>query len=164
MQQQILIDSNLIKMDKGQLDFILQEGEGYKIEFKESINGIDKEMVAFANAEGGMIFLGIGDNNKIKGINIDNKFKSQIQDIALNCDPPLKIKLELLERILIIHVLEGNDKPYKCSSGFYLRQGPNSQKLMRDDILSFAVTEGKIRFDEALNDEFNFSDDFSEKK
>jgi len=81
-------------MNKKELDFILQEGEGYKIEFKESLNNLDKEIVALANAEGGRIFLGISDDNKVKGIKIDNKLKSQIQDIANNCDPAVKVGFE----------------------------------------------------------------------
>jgi len=90
-----------------------------------------KEIVAFANSDGGRIFLGMDDKGKIKGINITNKLKSQIQDIARNCDPSIKISLEEFENILIINIEEGKDKPYKCSSGFYLRQGANLQKAYR---------------------------------
>src|SRR3989338_5246142 len=102
-------------MNKKELDFILQKGEGYNIEFKESLKNIDKELVAFANASGGRIFLGIDDNNNIKGIKNDNRLKSQVQDIANNCDPQIKIKMDNFEDILIIEVEEGKDKPYKCS-------------------------------------------------
>ena len=45
-----------------ELEFILQEGEGLKIEFKEGSGNIDGEIVAFANTEGGRIFLGVGDD------------------------------------------------------------------------------------------------------
>ena len=69
-------------MNKDELQLILEEGEGYRIEFKESMTSIDKELVAFANSSGGRIFLGITDDKEIKGLNITNKFKSQIQDIA----------------------------------------------------------------------------------
>ena len=65
--QLVLIED--YKMDQNQLNFILQEGEGFKIEFKESLNNIDKEIVAFANAQGGRIFLGVGDDDKVKGLN-----------------------------------------------------------------------------------------------
>lgn len=45
-------------MYKKELELILQEGEGLKIEFKESFDkSISKEIVAFANSEGGRIFL-----------------------------------------------------------------------------------------------------------
>ena len=32
-------------MNKKELNFILQEGEGLKLEFKESLNNLDKELV-----------------------------------------------------------------------------------------------------------------------
>ncbi len=162
-------------MNRKELKFILQKGEGLKTEFKEGIGGVDKEMVAFANSEGGRIFLGITDTqgghenlqagkSKIKDIEITNKLKSQIQDIARNCDPLIKISLEELDNILIINIEEGKDKLYKCSSGFYLRQGANSQKMLRNEILDFATGEGKIRFDEQIKNDFEFPSDFDEKK
>src|SRR3972149_9139021 len=137
-------------MKKKELQLILEEGEGYKIEFKESVSNIDKELVAFANSSGGRIFLGITDSKKIKGVEITNKLKSQVQDVANNCQPPVKILFDEFENILIINVREGEDKPYKCSSGFYTRVGPNSQKLNRNEIVEFFKSEGKIRFDELI--------------
>src|SRR3989344_1610604 len=151
-------------MDKKELNFILQEGEGLKLEFKESLSSLDKEFVAFANSSGGRIFLGVSDSGKIKGINITNKLKSEIQDIANNCDPKIKIKLEVFENILIIHVEECSDKPYKCSSGFYLRQGPNSQKMKRDEIIDLIHDSGKIRFDAKINNKFDINKDLDKNK
>ena len=68
-------------MKNNELDFILREGEGQFIEFKEGglVKGLSREIVAFANASGGRIFLGIRDDNKIKGIKITNELKSKIQ-------------------------------------------------------------------------------------
>ncbi len=151
-------------MNNQELNFILQEGEGYNIEFKESLNNLDEEIVAFANSTGGRIFLGVTDNSKVKGINISNKLKSQIQDIANNCDPKIKIKLEEFKDIIIIHVEEGLDKPYKCKEGFYLRQGPNSQKMKRDEIIELIHDSGKVRFDEIINKNFDFKKDFDKEK
>ena len=152
-------------MNKKELKFILQEGEGFKIEFKKSFDkSITKEMVAFANSEGGRIFLGVNDDRKLKGIKIDNKLKSQIQDIARNCDPSIKINFEEFGNILIVEVKEGKDKPYKCSEGFYLREGPNSQKLKRDELLKLITELGKIKFDEQINKNFRFPEDFDKEK
>jgi ATP-dependent DNA helicase RecG len=52
-------------MEEKELKFILQEGEGYKIEFKESFDpkNLSKEFVAFANSEGGKIILGVKDQS-----------------------------------------------------------------------------------------------------
>ena len=151
-------------MRKEELQLILEEGEGYKIEFKEALSGIDRELVAFANASGGKIFLGISDDKKVKGVRIDNKLRSQIQDIANNCQPPIKILLQDLGNIVVITVREGGDKPYKCSSGFYTRVGPNSQKLNRNEIIEFFKSEGKIRFDELVNLKFNYDIHFDQRK
>jgi len=152
-------------MKEKDLRIILQEGEGYKIEFKENLSrAIVEDIVAFANASGGRIFLGISDEGKIKGIKITNKLKSQIQDSARNCDPKIEVFLERYNDILIIEVKEGDNKPYKCSFGFYLRQGANSQKLTRDEIIQFFIAEGKIRFDEQINTNFVYPDDFDQAK
>ena len=152
-------------MDKRELSFILEEGEGQFIEFKEQFDkSVAKEIVAFANSQGGRIFLGISDDGKIKGIEITNKLKSEIQDLTKHCDPSVKINMEIFDNVLIINVHEGEDKPYACSGGFYIRTGPNSQKLTRDEIIDFSISEGKIRFDEQINSEFVYPADFDEIK
>jgi len=151
-------------MDKKELEIILKEGEGYKIEFKEGIGGIDKDLVAFANSSGGRIFLGVTDNGVVKGITITNELKSKIQDIANNCRPRIKILHDEVIDILVISVREGTDKPYECSSGFYKRIGANSQKMTRDEIVDFIKSEGKIRFDELIEPKFKYPKDFDPNK
>jgi len=151
-------------MNKKEFEFILNEGEGQYIEFKEILNSyLSKEIVGFANASGGRIFLGINDNSEIKGVKITNKLKSQIQDIARNCDPTVFVELDEFENVLIININEGKNKPYACKEGFYLRVGSNSQKMKRDEIMSLAVKEGKIRFDEQICKDFSWKD-FDEEK
>lgn len=150
--------------NKEELRLILEEGEGYKIEFKESVSGLDKELVAFANSSGGRVFLGISDDNKVKGIKITNALKSQIQDISNNCQPEIKILFEEIDDVLVVNVREGEDKPYKCSAGFYTRVGPISQKLNRDEIIGFFKSEGKIRFDELTNLRFDYNTHFDSEK
>jgi ATP-dependent DNA helicase RecG len=109
-------------MKKQELDYILQNGESYYVEFKENVNkSLTKEITAFANASGGKIYVGISDTDEIKGIKITNKLKSQIQDSANNCFPSVPITIEEYNNILIIHVPEGIEKPYQCSDGFYSR-------------------------------------------
>jgi ATP-dependent DNA helicase RecG len=151
-------------MDKKELSIILKEGEGYRIEFKESLKGIDKDLVAFANSSGGKIFLGITDKGEITGVDVTNDLKTQVQDIANNCQPEIDISLEVFDKILLVDVREGTNKPYKCSSGFCKRIGPISQKLTRDEIIDFIKSEGKVRFDELTQSKFNYIEDFDKKK
>jgi len=151
-------------MNPKELKQITEEGEGYLVEFKEKAANIDKEMVSFANGSGGKIFIGITDNGELKGIKITNKLKFQIQDIANNCDPAIKIILKEENKILVIHVRSGEDKPYCCSSGFYTRIGANAQKMTRNQIIEFFQSEGKIRYDELTNIDFKYNKDFDKKK
>ncbi len=136
-----------------ELSLILEEGEGYTLEFKQSVNtDLPKELVAFANASGGRIFIGIDDRNRIVGCDLSNKALSQIQDIAAACDPPVAIRIEKLKKhgILVVHVAESANRPHRCNKGFFLRNGTSSQKMSTADITAFIQAEGKIRFDEQL--------------
>jgi len=153
-------------MNKKEFEFLLKQGEGLKIEFKENYSSKDiaKEFVAFANTEGGRIFIGIDNRGVVKGIKITNDLKSEIQNTARNCDPSIAIELEIINSVLIVNVDEGINKPYRCSSGFFLRQGSNSQKLSTDEIRDFFNQEGKILFDEAINKEFSFKNGFDQMK
>src|SRR3989344_7310880 len=121
-------------MDKKEFDFILKKGEDYKIEFKENINGIDKDIVAFSNTDGGLILVGVADDRNIKSIMVSNRVKGEIQSIARNCDPPINVKISEYGEVLIVDVPKSNNKPHRCRGGFYLRIGSTSQKLNVDEI------------------------------
>ena len=136
-----------------ELSLILEEGEGYTLEFKRGINSdLPKELVAFANASGGRILIGVDDQNQVVGSDLSNKRLAQIEDMAAACDPPVAIRVEKLPRhkILVIHVPEGANRPHRCSKGFYLRNGGSSQKMSTADITAFIQMEGKVRFDQQL--------------
>lgn len=147
------------------IEFLLSEGEGQYIEFKEKLDKtFTRELVGFANASGGRIFLGVSDRAEIKGFKIDNKIRSQIQDLARNCDPAVIINLTEQQNILIVEIKEGVNKPYSCSDGFFLRVGANSQKLKRDEIIQFSVAEGKIKFDEQICEAFDVNKEIDPEK
>ncbi|MBN2835124.1 MAG: putative DNA binding domain-containing protein [Candidatus Delongbacteria bacterium] len=141
------------------LDMILQFGEGQYVEFKESLDkSFAKEIVAFANASGGVIYLGITDKGEIKGISNTNKLRSAIQDIARNCDPSISISLHDIDNVIAVEIEEGKNKPYSSSSGFFMRMGANSQKMTRNEILQLAIKSGKVRFDEQICTSFKWND------
>lgn len=146
------------------IDKITELGEGQFIEFKETFDkSLQKEIVAFANASGGVIYLGITDTGKPNGVDITNRLKSQIQDIAYNCDPSVLINLTEIDNVLAVEVSEGNNKPYSCSAGFFMRMGANSQKMTRNEILALAIKSGKVRFDEQICSNFDWKDFDDEK-
>lgn len=150
-------------MDKKELEFLLKEGEGYNLEFKEALSGLDKEICALANAAGGKVLLGVTDKGEIKGINITNSLKSQVVDIARNFDPKLVILVEAVGEVLVVHVPEGKNKPYSAAGKFFLRYGPNSQQLGRDEIRDLFNKEGVIKFDTKPNAKFQVEKDVNQK-
>lgn len=136
-----------------ELALVLEEGEGYTLEFKQNVNAdLAKELVAFANASGGRIFIGVDDNNQIVGCEVSNALFSKIETMAASCDPPVTIFIEKLpdQKIIVLHVPEGANRPHRCTKGFYLRNGANSQKMNTADITAFIQSEGKVRFDQQL--------------
>ncbi len=155
------------KTTKEELALVLEEGEGYTLEFKQAVNSdLPKELVAFANASGGRIFIGVNDHNKVIGIVVTNKIISQIQSMAAACDPPVAIEIERLvqQSIIVIHIPEGANRPYRCNKGFYLRNGANSQKMSTLDITDFIQAEGRIRFDQQLCLDLNWAEIFDERR
>lgn len=150
-------------MDK-ELKQLIQTGEGYHLEFKESLDkSLIEEVCAFANSSGGKVLLGVSDDGEIKGIKTDNNILSRIQDVVNRLEPKLNIKISASDSIIIVDVPQGKEKPYGCSRGFFVRIGPNSQKLTRNEIVSFFQKEGRIRFDELENSKANFERDFDKE-
>ena len=145
------------------LDIILSGGESYKVEFKESADkSLPCEVCAFANASGGKIYIGINDNGRIVGADTSSAARSRLQDTLSQVEPPLKVDIDVEDNIVIVTVPEGSRKPYSCPKGFYLRSGPNSQKLKRDSIMEFFQNEGRIHYDEIVHDDLPISERFNE--
>lgn len=150
---------------------IIQSGEGYNAEFKlrvpSKVKELSEEICAFANAAGGVLLLGVDDNNTIKGIEIDNSKRSAIQNTLKEINPHLPTSIYSVKvdgvNIWVIEVDSGMQKPYVLSGAIYVRQGPNSQKLtsverMRD----FFQQSDRIYFDESPCDGFSMDNDLDE--
>lgn len=153
-------------MEEKELINLIKTGEGLKLEFKEGFNiqNLGREICAFANESGGKIILGVKDNGEIKGFNLTNSQSSQIQTIARTIEPILKVEIEKVGNLIVIHIPEGKNKPYSYAGKYYLRIGANSQQLTRDELRGFFQEEGLISFDEKINKEFNLEKDFDEYK
>jgi ATP-dependent DNA helicase RecG len=147
------------------LDILLQEGEGTMLEYKESLSvSFARELVALANTAGGKILLGVRDDGTVKGIFDSNEQRARIQDIARNCDPPVKVMVQRLGEVTVVTVRESDAKPVQCSEGFFWRQGAVTQKLSRDEIRDFFRSEGSVRFDLSLCPKFRYPQDFDQVK
>jgi ATP-dependent DNA helicase RecG len=152
-------------MTPADLKILIQEGEGTTLEFKEGLpSSFARELVALANTIGGKILLGVRDNGTVVGVQDSNHLRARIQDIARNCDPPVHVIVEPVDKVLVVHVRESDAKPVQCSEGFFWRQGAVTQKLSRDEIRDFFRTEGAIRFDLSPCPRFRYPQDFDRQK
>jgi ATP-dependent DNA helicase RecG len=152
-------------MNPSDLEILLQEGEGTMLEYKESLSSsFARELVALANTAGGKMLLGVRDDGTVKGIPDSNDLRARIQDIARNCDPPIKVLVERVGKVTVVTVRESDAKPVQCSDGFFWRQGAVTQKLSRDEIRDFFRSEGVIRFDLSPCPRFRYPQDFDREK
>jgi predicted HTH transcriptional regulator len=72
---------------------LIEEGDHEQLDFKHSIDNmrkIAKTLVAFANTQGGRLLIGVKDNGKIKGCNLEEE-KHMIEFSAETyCDPAVE--------------------------------------------------------------------------
>lgn len=119
--------------------------ESEKVEFKESyVNDIYKEVIAFANTDGGTIFVGVNDKGQVIGLeNIDDTYTRITNGIrdAILPDVTIFVKYVLEDKQIIrIEVGEGTYKPYYLKSkglkpsGIYVRQGASSAPASPEQI------------------------------
>ena len=147
------------------IDILVAQGEGSTLEYKEGLStGFARELVAFANSAGGKILVGVRDDGTVVGVKDSNGLRSRVQDMARNCDPPIRVLVETIGDIMVVTVRESENKPVQCRDGFFWRQGASTQKLTRDEIREFFQSEGGIRFDTALCPKFRYPEDFDQEK
>ncbi len=119
--------------------------ESERIEYKsQMIDDIYKEVIAFANTEGGVIYIGIDDQGNPTGIeNIDETYTRLTNGVrdAIEPDVTMFVRYVLRENKFIqIEVGEGSYKPYYLKakgikpSGVYVRQGASCAQASPDQI------------------------------
>ena len=104
-----------------ELKSLVEKGEGDLIEFKKKANYPDKivrEMVAFANSQGGYLFIGVDDNGNLSGLKHAEE-EQYVLDKAIydHCRPSIRfqkkiIKLNEKRSVLVYTVKESKNKPH----------------------------------------------------
>jgi len=116
-----------------QVKLLIREGEGLTVEFKERYTPrIDEDIVAFANAKGGTLLLGVRDQGIVVGERLTNDLKAKITSLARNCKPSITTELSQVGEVVAVVVPEGTEKPYSCASGYYRRLDGTTQKMSHD--------------------------------
>ena len=119
--------------------------ENEKVEYKtQMIEDLYKEVVAFANTDGGTIYIGIDDQGNVTGIDdVDGTYTRVTNGIrdAIQPDVTLFVRYTLQEnQVIRIEVGEGSYKPYYLkakglkSTGVFVRQGASSVPASSEQI------------------------------
>jgi ATP-dependent DNA helicase RecG len=113
----------------------------FKAQFTEEIY---KEVIAFANTDGGVLYIGIDDEGNAIGLeNIDDEYTRITNGIrdAIMPDVTMFVKFTVQDnKVVRITVREGTNKPYYLKSkglkpsGVYVRQGTSSAQASPEQI------------------------------
>jgi len=107
-------------VNRHELDKIIEEGEGFRIEFKRKVSTPEKiarALSAFANTRGGKILFGVDDDGSIVGVESE---KTEIEFIAFAgeqlCEPPILPDIDIVpvngKDVIVATVSESNEKPH----------------------------------------------------
>lgn len=108
-------------LDLRNLKHLVRHGEGQRLEFKMKVKfpeKIIKELVAFANSDGGHLFVGVADDGQIEGSKFVDEDQFLLEKaISAYCFPAFtyhvyRIPLENGRAVLVYHVFESVDKPH----------------------------------------------------
>jgi len=122
----------------------IEKGANIHTEFKEKLSSneeLAKDIVCFANTDGGQILLGVNKKGIIVGVDDVDMLSNRIDDIAFNrCEPPISVIIEAVEfndkTVIVMNVPKGDQKPYKTAGGlYYIRSDNRCQQASRQELL-----------------------------
>lgn len=139
-----------------------------RVEYKSQITeGIYKEVIAFANTDGGVIYIGVDDNGNHIGIdNVDETYTRLTNGIrdAISPDVTMFVRYILHDnKVIQIDVAEGSYKPYYLKSkgmkpsGVYIRQGASSVQASPEMIRKLIKESDGDAYEDARSLEQNLS-------
>ena len=118
--------------------------ENERIEYKrEFIDDIAKEVIAFANTDGGEIYVGVNDDGTPAPLeNTDDTYTRITNSVRDSVAPDVTMftKYSLNNGVIKVNVSEGSSKPYYLKSkglkpsGVYIRQGASSVQASPEQI------------------------------
>lgn len=150
-------------MDALELLELIQKGESSEVQFKVRINDAYKlgtEMVAFSNAKGGKIVIGVDDKTgDINGLSFqDLQSTNQLLSNAAsdNVKAPIYIFTETISidknNVIVAHIPEGTSKPHTDNKGIiWTKNGSDKRKVTsKEEIARLLQSSGNLNADETL--------------
>ncbi len=107
-------------MDYKEVNRLIEQGEGFEIEFKRKVSTpakIARALIAFANTRGGDILFGVDDNGSIVGVESEKSEVELIRHAGLMfCLPEIEPFIDIVafgeKDVIVAHVEESEQKPH----------------------------------------------------
>lgn len=143
--------------------------ENEHVEYKrEFIDDIAKEVIAFANTNGGEIYVGVNDDGTPAPLeNTDDTYTRITNSVRDSVAPDVTMftKYSLNNGIIKVNVSEGSSKPYYLKSkglkpnGVYIRQGASSVQASPEQIRRMIKLSDRDSYEEmrSLEQELTFN-------
>ena len=133
--------------------------ETQDIEYKENFGeSALRTLCAFANTKGGTLYIGVSDEGKLKGINLDNEMLKNISDkivSSLGVHPEIEVEKREGREILKISV-KPSVIPISFNGKYYERVG-NTTREMNIERLKTFLLKG-TNWDALINKDASFDD------
>lgn len=135
-----------------------RQGEDSQTQFKAEIDSdsLAAEMVAFSNAYGGHLLIGIDKHGQVKGLNFEQI--EQLNQIISNTahqkiQPPILplTKIVTIEEksVLIVFISKGASGPYCTNKGVYwMKNGSDKARSSREELMRSFQESGAFSADE----------------
>lgn len=151
---------------------LIAGGETSKVQFKANVTNatsIAQEMVAFSNAKGGFIIIGVNDKTGgIEGLAFqDIQRINNLLVTAANehVKSPIRIETETVEaeagkRVIVVSVQEGYNKPYKDKDGLiFIKNGSDKRKVTsNEEIRRMLQSSGNLYAEEQVLSHCTYQD------
>ena len=145
-------------MEQSRLIELIKKGESSTVQFKERVEDAHKlsqELVAFSNARGGTIVIGVDDKTgRIKGLSFEEIHMTNSLIVGAttnNVKPPVIVETETVaagkENLLVVHLAEGLSKPYKDKNGaIWIKNGSDKRRVTANEEIARLLQSSKIMF------------------
>ncbi len=126
-------------MNYRDVNLLIEEGEGFSVEFKRRISSPEKiarTIISLANTKGGTILFGVDDDGSIVGVESE---KSEIELIEMAgkdfTDPPIQPEIEVVpfdgRDVIVCRVPESRTKPHYFLGTNDRENGDNTRVYIR---------------------------------
>ena len=125
---------------------------------RKDVKGLSNHIVAFANADGGTLVIGVEDNGEITGI---DAYTNNINDILRvpfdYCNPSVRVTTETVEckdkdgklnHLLIMTIPQSSELHANQQDEVYYRMGDKSKKLNFDERLQLMYAKGSRYYED----------------